>query len=112
MKKIIVGVIAALSVTVAASAISTSGDERCQYCDGRGWNECTMCDGRDGVTVLCVVEMGISLRETEQKKLVQVVKERRFSNVAIVNEDNANVMHVSERGEKDISEDNSFLFRG
>ncbi|MBQ7461873.1 MAG: hypothetical protein IJS63_06405 [Bacteroidaceae bacterium] len=68
--------------------------------------------GADGVTVLCVVEMGISLSETEQKKLVQVVKERRFSNVAIVNEDNANVMHVSERGEKDISEDNSFLFRG
>lgn len=45
MKKIIICVIAALSVAVATYAISASGDERCQYCGGRGWNECNMCDG-------------------------------------------------------------------
>lgn len=45
MKKIIILVIAALSVTVAVSAISNSADERCRYCEGRGWNECNMCDG-------------------------------------------------------------------
>ncbi|MDO4994802.1 MAG: hypothetical protein Q4E32_07340 [Bacteroidales bacterium] len=46
MKKIIFCVIAALSVAIAASAISHfADDEPCRSCNGRGWYKCNMCDG-------------------------------------------------------------------
>lgn len=45
MKKTIFFVIVALSVTIAVSAISTTINEPCSYCQGRGWDKCNMCDG-------------------------------------------------------------------
>lgn len=45
MKKILVIVIAVLSVAAAAFAVSPLADEACRACRGRGWNTCNMCDG-------------------------------------------------------------------
>lgn len=45
MKKFFVILIAALSLAVAAFALSPSSDEACRSCNGRGWNTCNMCDG-------------------------------------------------------------------
>ena len=66
----------------------------------------------DGANVPCVMEMGISKRGMGQKKHVQVVKERRSLNVAIVIKESANVMHVMELAKKDMSDNSCWIHWG
>ncbi len=69
MKKILIIVIAALSVAVASFAITSSSDEACRSCNGRGWNECNMCDGNGWrVCSFCGGEGYIIMRDRTKEK--------------------------------------------